>query len=1279
MRLMLRWRPIAAVLVACLALVIVMLSTTRASGGGEENCGSELVGSGSSLQAAAQNEVWSSGWSAKQCEKKPTVKYTATSSGLALEQWGANKGTLGGAAGVEKPFPMFIGTDIAPEGPATNGATQLFKMVKAAQWGESEYANEAITVPVAQLAVAVVVSLPKGCNAGSGTPEVKSKALEEEWEAGTVSFKTLITGVTLTGKSCEEVKKAEGSLQPLLQARSNASGASAAFKRYLALIGPAKNEFINLTPTAEKSASTEWPKTLPAGQPSKAFNSTDSDLAQTVATTAGSIGYVGLADAIAAGFKSKPEEIIGQGDHQSFFVQVQNNGKEAAEPEYASPESGSASNCSGAEYKEVPSTVEPEVDWSHVVDKNIEAGKKATYPICTLTFDVAWIWADMPELEGKRAYSEENDAAVYSYLRYIVATEAEAGGQNKTLEEKHYAKLPTEIQTAAGAGLGLRSEEAGEAAVKWPAELKEEEGGGPPNGPPVVVSLGDSYISGEAGRWAGNTNTTEARMDALGQGAYFDNAGHTGELVRLCHRSRSAEIYFGVLASNLACSGSKTSTFKEGNIEKPGLDEGREGVIGQTRILRELAEKHNVKMVVVSVGGNDFNFATIVERCVIDFLKSTVRNMRTCEADPLANANVAPAFVMARRGEITTGLENVKAAMTAAGYNNNNYTIVVQNYEATLPEGVAGNVVNEGFRYPQNRYRRQRIGGCGFWNSDANWANRTVLPVINNAVREGALNAGLGNLKLLNLTEAFEGRRLCQNTVSLIEEAGLPKWEAAGAVDMTEWVNMIRVIKSIPILRKAYFPHVFAQESFHPNYWGQLALRNCLRQVYNNGAPREGACKRIANGLVRGEPQMGLFMPVQVMSSGAGSAKGKGHTFSLGKATVKCEEATLQWKLIGQSPSLELTPEYGKCTAADTETEVSAKVVVKSCTYTLKEAEGNGVLQPWMALPKGCTIELAATFAAECKMKIEGPQEVEAVKVTNLNTIAGSYEAEIDPNAMGLAFKSEGTGCAGAGVPEEGYASYEGKTVGKGLIAEEPGTVYWHVRSAGESSEGTKAPEGAPVKLQSKGGETKIASKVSGEATTITCAESKGEGVLNNRSLGGQAKLLLSLEKCTTTLKHCVVAEPISIPANLNLTWKWDGTKGSLQQGKQQALGQKLGVLMTHKELEAGEPSAEDELTSVKMTKDGVGTCSTEGTPLALKGYEAADLEPQSIEQFSKEPKLKFTPGKHREHYWNGKEQKGVETTLKLGSEPAELTSSITLAPVRTATGEEQEAAIYES
>ena len=47
---------------------------------------------------------------------------------------------------------------------------------------------------------------------------------------------------------------------------------------------------------------------------------------------------------------------------------------------------------------------------------------------------------------------------------------------------------------------------------------------GPGVGTPTVVTLGDSAISGEAGRWAGNTNQSPSRVDALGPTAYYDNA-----------------------------------------------------------------------------------------------------------------------------------------------------------------------------------------------------------------------------------------------------------------------------------------------------------------------------------------------------------------------------------------------------------------------------------------------------------------------------------------------------------------------------------------------------------------------------------------------------------------------------------------------------------------------------------------------------------------------------------------------------------------------------------
>lgn len=88
--------------------------------------------------------------------------------------------------------------------------------------------------------------------------------------------------------------------------------------------------------------------------------------------------------------------------------------------------------------------------------------------------------------------------------------------------------------------------------------------------------------------------------------------------------------------------------------------------------------------------------------------------------------------------------------------------------------------------------------------------------------------------------------------MGLLEERGLTSWRNAGAVDRTEWVSQIRTITAL-------FGVYELQEDLHPNYWGQLALRNCLRQAYNSGTPRGGTCTRTGTGLTaNGEPVMTL-------------------------------------------------------------------------------------------------------------------------------------------------------------------------------------------------------------------------------------------------------------------------------------------------------------------------------------------------------------------------------------------------------------------------------------
>ena len=117
-------------------------------------------------------------------------------------------------------------------------------------------------------------------------------------------------------------------------------------------------------------------------------------------------------------------------------------------------------------------------------------------------------------------------------------------------------------------------------------------------GSDVAVSLGDSFISGEAGRWNGNVGKKGnfGLIDA-GANAYWDTA--TGESEAKCHRSKSAEIHIdGITGVNIACSGAITTS--KSNLVgdwKPGIDRGVNGTdkYGQLTLLDAVAKRAEVK------------------------------------------------------------------------------------------------------------------------------------------------------------------------------------------------------------------------------------------------------------------------------------------------------------------------------------------------------------------------------------------------------------------------------------------------------------------------------------------------------------------------------------------------------------------------------------------------------------------------------------------------------------------------------------------------------------
>ena len=360
----------------------------------------------------------------------------------------------------------------------------------------------------------------------------------------------------------------------------------------------------------------------------------------------------------------------------------------------------------------------------------------------------------------------------------------------------------------------------------------------------TVVSVGDSAISGEAGRWAGNTNQSASKTDALGAGAYNDAGG--AEATPGCHRSKSAEVHIGdgVRSVNLACSGARTYSRTSDGKWKPGLDFAVSGANkGQAQMLEDLATTDkNIKAVVVLIGANDYGFADILETCVTNWITSPSWWKNYCNDDSNMKAMFSASNISAITDNVRQAFTNLKSAMAQAGYTDSQYEILAQTYSAPLP-------LSGGMRYPESGWSRQSVGGCGAWNADLNWARSTVVDTLNSTVKNAV--SGLANVQVLDAVGALYGRRLCENTVGVLEEKGLSTWQSPGAVDKTEWVHQIRTVSTI-------FGPYQLQEDGHPNYWGQLALRNCFRQAYNGGNPTGGSCARGTGLNAKGEPNMGL-------------------------------------------------------------------------------------------------------------------------------------------------------------------------------------------------------------------------------------------------------------------------------------------------------------------------------------------------------------------------------------------------------------------------------------
>ncbi len=344
---------------------------------------------------------------------------------------------------------------------------------------------------------------------------------------------------------------------------------------------------------------------------------------------------------------------------------------------------------------------------------------------------------------------------------------------------------------------------------------------GPSSKTTAAVSLGDSYISGEAGRWNGNSLTPTGDKDGTDRACL--PAGATcrvdktsvyekGTEDRGCHRSDVAEIKSASLPVaeriDLSCSGAQTKNIfraSQGGV-------GQRGEPPQADKLLPVARDKNVKLIMLSIGGNDLGFASIVRDCITAYVTRT----GPCEPSQQQKIDALKPEVIANVGR---AIDEVRAVMSEAGYATDDYRLIVQTYPSVVPRAAEN-------RYPEFSPERT-INGCPFYDQDFDWARDRAAPQIGAVVKAGANSRGV---ETLDLIDAFQGHEFCSQTAA--QSTPLARPTAAGA----EWGRFVGA---------STVQQGELQEAFHPNAYGQRALGTCVTKVFA-AAPGTFACSGAA-------------------------------------------------------------------------------------------------------------------------------------------------------------------------------------------------------------------------------------------------------------------------------------------------------------------------------------------------------------------------------------------------------------------------------------------------
>ena len=277
-----------------------------------------------------------------------------------------------------------------------------------------------------------------------------------------------------------------------------------------------------------------------------------------------------------------------------------------------------------------------------------------------------------------------------------------------------------------------------------------------------VVTLGDSFISGEAGRWQGNSivsTTDRAGTDRAWTGTGYDPSRVYGTTAANgCHRSDVAEVE-GVVAPverriNVACSGAATVNI----FRTSSGGQGEKGEATQAQMLRYVAQVEQRE------GRRALDRR---QRPRVRRHHPRLRPGLRGEDRPVPHEPAGGRRRQAQRGLPGRGQGDRRGPRRHGRVRlpRSQYRFIVQSYGSPVPRASEA-------RYGELDPQRASVGGCPFYDTDLNWARDSLVAQIADGLRFVAAGKGVEYLDLRNSLQGHEVCATAARQATLTEPAG---------------------------------------------------------------------------------------------------------------------------------------------------------------------------------------------------------------------------------------------------------------------------------------------------------------------------------------------------------------------------------------------------------------------------------------------------------------------------------------------------------------------------